>query len=75
MKSRAELEAELAYAFQGILGSGVTPGALHNPSRMTYDDIHANQHLYERLGTAMAALGALRGYRDLPRGFTVREGS
>jgi hypothetical protein len=40
---------------------------------MEFGDIQANLHLYERLGAAMAALGALRGYKELPRGYVIQQ--
>lgn len=69
-QTEAELKEVLRETMQKILGSGVTSRALRNVSGMTYDDVVANLHLYERLQVAAAALGALRGYDDKPRGFT-----
>lgn len=37
--------------------------------RIAPDDVLMNAHLYERLGSANAALGALKGYSAQPRGF------
>lgn len=73
VKSEEEIKQVLVEAMSGILGCGVTKKALQLPGSMTIEDIELNLHLYERLGTAMAALGALRGYRDLPRGFIIKE--
>lgn len=71
--TRIEVERALLDAMKGILGSGVASTALRAPSKMVLADIETNLHLYERLGIAMAALGALRGYDDKPRGFEIQK--
>lgn len=71
--TEAEVQKALADAMRGILGSGVARTALQNPSAMTYNDIVRDRHLYERLGIAFAALGALRGYYDQPRGYRLEK--
>lgn len=73
--TRAEVEAVLVKNLSKILGSGVTPRALKSPGAMTIEDVHPNLHLYERLQVAAAALGALRGYDERPRGFALQEES
>jgi len=73
-KTREGIKKELVNAMKGILGSGVTRKALRDPSHLTYEEIIVNLHLYERLGTAFVAVGALNGYSDQPRGFELIEG-
>jgi hypothetical protein len=72
-KTREELEVILTEEMSKILGSGVTTNALASPRHMSFRDILANRHLYERLGTCFVALGALNGYTDQPRGFRLIE--
>lgn len=71
VKTKAQIETDLLAVMKGILRSGVTSKALRKPSKMTIDDIVISRHLYERLGVAFAAIGALRNYSDLPRGYKV----
>lgn len=68
-KTEIELREILRENLSKILGSNVVTMALKQPSSMMYQDIIANRHLYERLGIAFAALGALKGYTDLPNGY------
>lgn len=71
LKTRKQIEKDLLRAMRGILSNCVTTKALANPSKMTLEDIHQNLHLWERLGEANAALGALRDYRGTPRGYSI----
>lgn len=72
-KNRAGIEKDLIRAMRGILGSGVTVEALTNPSALTLDEIIPDLNLYERLGVAFVAIGALYGYKDKPRGYEFIE--
>lgn len=69
--TKKEIESDLVDEMRKILGSCLTPMALQEPSIMTIDDLHLNIHLYERLGVAFSAVGALRGYDSKPRGYVL----
>lgn len=73
LATRDNIKRDLLDNMRKILGCGVTIKALNKPSEMTFDDILCNLHLYERLGIAFVALGALNGYKGVPRGYIVRE--
>jgi hypothetical protein len=70
---RKEAELILRDTMKDILRNHFDVEILREPSKMKVSDVIANRHLYERLGTAMAALGALRGYEDLPKGFEIKD--
>lgn len=72
-KTKAELEQIVLEEIQSILRNNVTVFALKSPAGMRADDVLMNLHLWERLGVAFAALGALRGYTGGPKGFTCAE--
>lgn len=72
-KTKKELQEILTEELRKILGSNVTRKALSSPKDMTFEDVLDNLHLYERLGIAFVAIGALNGYDDQPRGFKLVE--
>lgn len=67
MKNQAK--KDLLIAMRGILENGFTREAIKNSSLMKFEDVVANLHLWERLGTAHTALGFLNGYRGQPKGY------
>ncbi len=72
-RTRKQLEKILLDMMKGILGSCVTTKALDRPSEMTFDDIHLNFHLCERLCNAHGCVVALKGYGKPDSEFTLVE--
>lgn len=52
---------------RGMSHSGITPGW----TNLKFEEMEANLHMWERLGTAYEALKALKGYTGQPRGFVL----
>lgn len=72
-KTREQLQEILTDELSKILGNNVTTDALRKPREMTWNDVIANVHLFERLGTAYEAIKTLKGYKGDPRGFVIVE--
>jgi hypothetical protein len=76
-RSAEQLQRIIAEKISGILGSNITSEAMDRRAarsgwyQMRYDDIIADLNLWERLGTAQEALGALKGYSGTARGFVM----
>lgn len=75
-----ELQNTIASELTKILGSNIISDVWDRRTgdfcwwKLSFDDIEANLHLYERLGVAYQALKALKGYKGDPRGFVLVSG-
>jgi hypothetical protein len=69
-KTKEQLEKILAEELEKIIRSNISAEAVERFGvGLEFREVSANLHLWERLGAAFAALGALRGYRGGPAGF------